>query len=140
MKYRHLPWADIRKDKWCYLLEPLRRKKFMTVLKRAMRYEFWMIRIRNALKRRDRLFIARPILLKNVFQNCLRISPYCLPKIFLRPFAKSHIFSLREVRMLLHSLFLWSIMTTSQTTYSLYIGEFDRGVILNKKPVSPRSD
>ena len=42
---------------------------------------------------------------------------------------------------LLHSLFfVRSIKTTSQTKIFLYIGEFDRGAILNKKLVSPWSD
>ena len=51
------------------------------------------------------------------------------------------IFSLREVRKALTlTFFLLSIKTTSQTKILLYIGEFDRGLILNKKPVSPWSD
>ena len=51
------------------------------------------------------------------------------------------IFSLREVhKALTLTFFLWSIKTTSQTKIFLFIGEFDRGAILNKKPVSPRSD
>ena len=41
---------------------------------------------------------------------------------------------------LLHSLFLWSIKTTSKKKIYLYIGEFDQGAILNKKQVSPWSD
>ena len=44
------------------------------------------------------------------------------------------------MRKALTLTFLWSIKTTSQTKIFLYIGEFDQGAILNKKPVSPRSD
>ena len=54
---------------------------------------------------------------------------------------RTAIFSLRKVRKTLTThFFLWSIKTTSQTKIFLYTGEFDRGAILNKKPVSPRSD
>ena len=56
-------------------------------------------------------------------------------KIFPRAF---RFFNLREVRKALTHLL--SIKTTSQTEIFLYIGKFDRGAILNKKPVSPRSD
>ena len=50
------------------------------------------------------------------------------------------IFSLREVRKALKLTFFCGVLRQLLRQKYSYIWEFDRGAILNKKPVSPRSD